>query len=58
MEQSRADPCVFLKVADGEVTLNACVHVDDLAVTAKDKETFDGFYAQLKEELSVSDVGV
>ena len=57
MEQSKADPCVFRKVVDEEVTLIACVHVDDLAVTAKDKKTFDGFYAQLKEEFPVSDMG-
>ena len=34
MEQSKADPCVFRKVVDGEVTLIVCVHVDDLAVRA------------------------
>ena len=37
MEQSKADPCVYRKVVDGEVTLIGCVHVDDPAVTAKDK---------------------
>ena len=44
---------------DGEITLIVCVHVDDLliAVTAKDKETLDGFYTQLKEEFPVSDMG-
>ena len=47
MEKSKADPCVFRKVVDGAVTLIVCVHVDDLAVRAKDKETFDDFYAQL-----------
>ena len=57
MDQSKADSCVFRKVVDGEVTLIACVHVDDLAVTAKDKETFDAFYAQFKEEFPVSDMG-
>ena len=56
MEQSKADPCVFRKVVDGEVTLIVCVHVDDLAVTAKDKKTFDDFYAQLKEEFAVNDM--
>ena len=45
MEQSKADPCVFRKVVDGEVTLIVCVHVDDLAVTARDKKTFDAFHA-------------
>ena len=47
MEQIKADPCVFRKVMDGEVTLIVCVHVDDQGVTAKDKETFDAFYAQM-----------
>ena len=44
---------------DGEVTLIVCVHFDDLliAVTAKDKETFDVFYAQLKDEFLVNDMG-
>ena len=35
MEQSKADPCVFRKVVDGEVTLIVSVYVDDLAETAK-----------------------
>ena len=35
MNQSKADLCVFRKVVDGEVTFVVCVHVDDLAVTAK-----------------------
>ena len=42
MEQSKADPCVFRKVVDEEVTLIViCVHVNDLAVTAKDKVTLE-----------------
>ena len=57
MEQSKGDPCMFRKVADGEVTLIVCVHVDDLAVTAKDKDTLPAFYAQLKDELPVNDMG-
>ena len=57
MEQSKADPLVFRKAVDGEVTLVVCIHVDDLAVTAKDQDTFDCFYAQLKEEFPVSDMG-
>ena len=35
MEQSKADPCVFRKVVDGEVTLIVRVHADDLTVTVK-----------------------
>ena len=40
MEQKRANPCVFRKLVDGEVTFIVCVNVDDIliAVTAKDKE--------------------
>ena len=57
MEQSKADPCVFRTVVDEEVALIVCVHVDDLAVTAKNKETFDAFYAQLKRGFRVSDIG-
>ena len=45
MDQIKADPCVFRKVVDGEIALIVCVHGDDLAVTAKDKEMFDVFYA-------------
>ena len=48
---------VFRKVVDGEVNLIVCAYVYDLAVTAKDKETFDAFYAQLKEEFPVNDTG-
>ena len=47
LEQSKADTCLFRKVMDGEVTLIVCVHVDDLAVTAKGEETFYAFHAQL-----------
>ena len=50
--ESKADPCVFRKVVNGEVTLIVCVHVDGLVVATKSKETlmFDVFYAQLLEE--------
>ena len=57
MEQSKADPYVFRKVVDGEVILIVYVHVDDLAVTAKDKKTFDVFHAQSKDEFPVNDMG-
>ena len=45
MGQSKADPYVFRKVVDGEVTLVVFVHVADLAVTAKDQDNFYAFYA-------------
>ena len=57
MEQSKAEPFVFRKVVDGEVTLIVSVDVDDLAVAVKNKETFDAFYAQMKEEFRVDDMG-
>ena len=44
MEQIEADPWVFRKAVDAEVTLIVCVHGDDLAVTVKHKETLDVFY--------------
>ena len=56
MEQSKADTCVFRKMVDGEVTLICFVHIDDLAVTAKDKEAFDVFYAQLKKEFPANNM--
>ena len=52
----RLTPCVFRKVVDGEVTLIVCIHVDDLAVTAKDKDTFDAFMRKIKEEFPVNDM--
>ena len=59
MERSRADPCVLRTVLDWEVNLIVSAHVDDLliALTAKDKETFHVFHAQLKENFLVSDMG-
>ena len=40
MKQSKADPCVFLKMVDGEVSLVVCAHADDIFVATKGKETF------------------
>ena len=40
IEQVKVYPCVFREVMDGEDALIVCVHVDDLAVTVKGKETF------------------
>ena len=44
-------------MVDGEVSLTLCVHVGDLAVIVKGKETFDGFYAELTGEFPVNDMG-
>ena len=57
MKQSKGEPFMFRKGVDEKVTLTVCVHVDDLAVTANDKETFDAFYAHLKGELPVNGTG-
>ena len=54
--KSKAGPCVFRKMMDGEVTLIVCIHADDLAVTVKKKEMFDAFHAQLKNVFSVNDM--
>ena len=48
---------MFRKVVDGEVTLIICAHFDDLAVTAKGKDTLDAFNAQLEDEFPVNDMG-
>ena len=47
---------MFRKVVDREVTLIVCAHFNDLAVTAKGKDTFDAFYAQLKDKFPVNDM--
>ena len=36
-DQSKADPCVFRKVVDGEAEMVLVVHVDDILAHAKDK---------------------
>lgn len=56
-EQSKADPCAFRKVVDGEVTLIVSVHVDDLVVAAKDNEVFDAFYTQRLEVIFLCTLG-
>jgi len=57
MEQSKADPCLFFKVVDGEVTLIVCIYLDDLVVAAKEKEVSDALYSQLLEKFPVNDMG-
>ena len=52
-KQNKADPCVFRKMVNGEVCLIVCVHVDNIAVAMKGKETFDGFNMKLREDLPV-----
>lgn len=43
MEQSKADPRVFRKVLDEDVTLIVRIHVHDLVVTVENEETLDAF---------------
>ena len=52
MEKSKADPCVFRKVVDEEVTLIVCAHVDDLAVTGKGQRAVRCFMCAMKEGFS------
>ena len=40
MKQSKAGPCVFHKVVNGEVTLIVCFHDDNLAVIVKNKDIY------------------
>ena len=43
-------------MGDGAIALIVCVHVDDLAITAKDKRTFNFFNTQLHERFPVNDM--
>ena len=56
-EQSKADPCVFRKVVDGEAEMVVVVHVDDILAHAKDKETMDRFAAELGLKFKLKDMG-
>ena len=50
MQQIKADPCMFRKMVNGEVSLIVCVHVDDIAIATKGKYAFDGFNMKLTED--------
>ena len=51
-ELSKADPCVFRKVVDGEVEMAVVVHVDNILARAKDQATMENSPLSLEENLS------
>ena len=52
-EQSKADPCVFRKVVDGEAEMVVVVHVDDILA----HETMDRFVLELGRKFKLKDMG-
>ena len=56
-EQTKADPCVFRKVVDGEAEMVVVVHVDDILAHAKDQAIIDRFAAELGQEFKLKDMG-
>ena len=50
MEQCRADPCVYRKIAEGVVKLIIVVHVDDILVSGG-KEAYDELHHTLNENV-------
>ena len=55
-EQSKADPCVFRKIADKEVNIVVVVHVDDILAHAKDQATMERFTAELGRKFKLKDM--
>ena len=55
-EQSKADPCVFRKIADREVDMVVVVHVDDILAHAKNQATRVRLTAELGEKVQVRSV--
>ena len=56
-EQSKADPCVFRKVADKEVEMVEVAHVDDILAHAKSQATMESFTAELGRKFELKDMG-
>ena len=56
-EQAKADPCVFLKVVNGEVAMVVVVHVDGILAHAKDQATMDRFAAELGQKFKLKNIG-
>ena len=52
MEQYKAEPCVFHKIIQNEVSLMVGVPVDDIIVSG-DQDMCDEFFGQLKQRFSV-----
>ena len=55
-EQTKADPCVFRKVVDGEAEMVVVVYVDDIFAHAKDQATMDRFAAELEQKFKLKDM--
>ena len=57
MTQSLVDPCLYYwKNSDGQLTLMAIVHMDDVLLMGK-KDTIEKFKSELKERFNISDLG-
>lgn len=56
MEQCKADPCVFRKIANGVVVLVLAVHVDDMAVAGPRGEV-DKLLVTLNKDFTTVDLG-
>ena len=56
-EQSKADPCVFRKIADKEAEVVVVVHVDDNLAHAKEQATMERFAAELGRKFKLKDMG-
>ena len=56
-EQTKANPCVFRTVIDGEGEMVVAVHVDDILAHAKRQATMDRFAAELIQKFKLKDVG-
>ena len=57
IKQSKADPCVFCKVADKEVKMVVVVQVDDILAHAKDQATMERVAAKLGRKFKLKNVG-
>ena len=57
MEQSKAEPCSFRKIAKNEVSPMVGVHVDDIMVPGEQGIMRDEFFDQLKQRFLVKNLG-
>ena len=57
-DQSKADPCVFRKIADKKAEIVIVVHVDDILAHAKDQAMIERFTAELgRRKFKLKDMG-
>ena len=56
-QASKADPCVFRKVVDGEAEMVVVVHVDFILTHAKDQATMDRLAAEIGQKFKSKDMG-